>query len=910
MTKFRGTGWENTVVGTGAQQEFFFEVMPDTVAPANAAYLSMQVDLQGEQLTPQSGVVPLYSTVHLRQFEAGAVLQTSPALQRELPPNYYTSVRRFLVTPGLLYDIDARWLSTAQMSSAYTDRYAMANVLYWWEDAGGIEMTIGLPAPTNLTYCNPDPWTNRLTWDAVAGAESYDLQHDPDGNGWKSMGLGAISDAQRLKGIDTGRLGDTDVRSYRVRAYDTAGGYGTWSATLTTTSGTNVNCSGDTGQDGPVPNQGCCDGGPDSDATVVPDSSPTGPSASSIDPGSPDSGSGSGSDGTGKARSCALTLSWSNPVNTRYNSILVKRATVSGGPYSLIASLPYGATSYEDTGLAAGTTYYYRLAYINKIGSGVDSAEVSAATSTDVSVSLDSPLSGDVLHGTVTMRASMTSANLLSADYERVEFVLNGQLLGESFGPGTLGGTASQWSAAVNTTGLANTAGSPISAFARVWTKDGCSSSSSVAMVDVANSGAEWYPAPVPGTRGRVTGIVFLDRNGVEVETCYEFEDAVVTRQLNGISSCIVTIKRDVQPPFLVAADTPYPDSPLRTRASLPDDWRIRVRRWVPELGRNVDEFEGVITMIEPSRSPKDTALTWTIGASSYEWLMHKRPVRPIAYDPPFAGTYDIRMGKADVVIKGYVRRAFRNGWNVPQFAIEPDRGQGNELEQEARFDDLLELVTFLGEAGDVDWGTESRGDGTYRFRTGYPFWGKDRSEGNPAGNRAVVFQDRRSDGGSDLTSWRAPRSSYDMENHQIVGGSGELTARRVAVVENASSQLSPTSFRPAFLDASRQSTYKQLAAQGRSRLKEVGQPQESLEAEIHPEAAPVYRRDYDLGDLVTVKLAVNGGKTFHEQVRRVRLTIGPTWEEPVIEVTVGRAEHQDARRNHRTARLGSVANH
>jgi fibronectin type 3 domain-containing protein len=54
----------------------------------------------------------------------------------------------------------------------------------------------------------------------------------------------------------------------------------------------------------------------------------------------------------------------------------VKRATVSGGPYTTIATPT--ATSYINTGLTNGTTYYYVVTAANSGGESAPSSEVNA----------------------------------------------------------------------------------------------------------------------------------------------------------------------------------------------------------------------------------------------------------------------------------------------------------------------------------------------------------------------------------------------------------------------------------------------------------------------------------------------------------------------------------------------------
>jgi hypothetical protein len=66
------------------------------------------------------------------------------------------------------------------------------------------------------------------------------------------------------------------------------------------------------------------------------------------------------------------TLQWGNVAGAeRYN---LKRSTVSGGPYEIVASGAF--TSLVDTGLARSTTYYYVVSAVNKMGESANSAEV------------------------------------------------------------------------------------------------------------------------------------------------------------------------------------------------------------------------------------------------------------------------------------------------------------------------------------------------------------------------------------------------------------------------------------------------------------------------------------------------------------------------------------------------------
>jgi fibronectin type 3 domain-containing protein len=72
------------------------------------------------------------------------------------------------------------------------------------------------------------------------------------------------------------------------------------------------------------------------------------------------------------------TLTWFPDATLTYT---VKRATTSGGPYTTVAS-GITATTYTDTGLTNGTTYYYVVSGANGTDTGPDSAAVSVTPST------------------------------------------------------------------------------------------------------------------------------------------------------------------------------------------------------------------------------------------------------------------------------------------------------------------------------------------------------------------------------------------------------------------------------------------------------------------------------------------------------------------------------------------------
>jgi len=80
---------------------------------------------------------------------------------------------------------------------------------------------------------------------------------------------------------------------------------------------------------------------------------------------------------TATAGNAQVALSWT--ASSGATSYTVKRATTSGGPYTNVANVT--TTSYTNTGLTNGTTYYYVVSASNSAGSSANSSQVSATPS-------------------------------------------------------------------------------------------------------------------------------------------------------------------------------------------------------------------------------------------------------------------------------------------------------------------------------------------------------------------------------------------------------------------------------------------------------------------------------------------------------------------------------------------------
>jgi hypothetical protein len=75
-----------------------------------------------------------------------------------------------------------------------------------------------------------------------------------------------------------------------------------------------------------------------------------------------------------------LQLTWTDSVDPNAASNNIYRATVSGGPYTLIANVPDGIQLYNDYAVTPEVTYFYVLTEVNNVGA--ESAQSSEQSGT------------------------------------------------------------------------------------------------------------------------------------------------------------------------------------------------------------------------------------------------------------------------------------------------------------------------------------------------------------------------------------------------------------------------------------------------------------------------------------------------------------------------------------------------
>lgn len=179
-----------------------------------------------------------------------------------------------------------------------------------------------LPAPTGLAAAAGDAQVS-LTWQASAGAASYNVRRATTSGGPYTTVVSGVS----TTGYTNPGLTNGTTYYYVVTA---------------------------TGSNG-------VQSGPSNQASATPQGSPAAP---------PPPGNLLATGGNGQ-----VALSWS--ASSGAASYDVKRATVSGGPYALVAN-GVTTTSFTNAGLTNGTTYYFVVSARNSSGESANSSQVSA----------------------------------------------------------------------------------------------------------------------------------------------------------------------------------------------------------------------------------------------------------------------------------------------------------------------------------------------------------------------------------------------------------------------------------------------------------------------------------------------------------------------------------------------------
>ena len=213
------------------------------------------------------------------------------------------------------------------------------------------------PAPTGLT-AQPGNAQAALSWNASSGASSYNVKRSTTNGGpYTTIATGVTSTSFTNTGLTNGT-----TYFFVVSAVNSAG-----------------------------------ESGNSNQASVTPQPSPPpAPTNLAATPGN-----------------ALVSLSWN--ASTGASSYNVKRSTTSGGPYTTIAT-GVTSTSFTNTGLTNGTTYFFVVSAVNASGESGNSNQASATPQPQSS--------GDIFvapNGTDSNPGTMTAPTTLTAAITRVQ---------------------------------------------------------------------------------------------------------------------------------------------------------------------------------------------------------------------------------------------------------------------------------------------------------------------------------------------------------------------------------------------------------------------------------------------------------------------------------------------------------
>jgi hypothetical protein len=213
--------------------------------------------------------------------------------------------------------------------------------------------------------------------------------------------------------------------------------------------------------------------------------------------------------------------------------------------------------------------------------------------------------------------------------------------------------------------------------------------------------------------------------------------------------------------------------------------------------------------------------------------------------NPATGQDYDaVASAPAETAIKGYVARHMGALAAVvrrlPNFVVATDLGRGVQVSEQARYQYVSEIVNALGQRSDMGW------EVTFDPNTGQHIFdvvpGVDRSE--------TVFLDASFDTARKLR-WFS--TDVGKKTFGLIAGQGELGARTIVAVFDGDTQPSGFDRREVFLDGRDTNDATILEERGMAALQDTVKT-DNLSCEIHPYGSFRYRRDFDLGDIVTIR--------------------------------------------------------
>lgn len=211
-----------------------------------------------------------------------------------------------------------------------------------------------------------------------------------------------------------------------------------------------------------------------------------------------------------------INLGWTDN-STDETGFKLERATAAAGPFTQIATLGAGVTTYNNTGLTASTTYYYRVCSYNTAG---NSGYATASATTQAVAPPPTPVPAAPT-GLTASAASTSQINLGWTDASSNETGFKVERGASASGPFSLIATLGAGVTSYNNTGCA----ASTTYFYRVCAYNATGNSGYTSVASATTSGTTQPPPPQPAT-GAPTAPSGLAANGAARQITLTWTDA------------------------------------------------------------------------------------------------------------------------------------------------------------------------------------------------------------------------------------------------------------------------------------------------------------------------------------------------------------------------------------------------
>ncbi|MBD3319914.1 MAG: hypothetical protein GF350_02345 [Chitinivibrionales bacterium] len=234
--------------------------------------------------------------------------------------------------------------------------------------------------------------------------------------------------------------------------------------------------------------------------------------------------------------------------------------------------------------------------------------------------------------------------------------------------------------------------------------------------------------------------------------------------------------------------------------------------------------------------------------------------------------------GPAETPAKEHVDQTVGPGADHPRqgLTVEADGGTGKYWCKCVAYENLLDVLMDIAHTGPGDFQVEqtnpswneTTGDIGMEFRWRTPRWGKDRRRGNTAGNKPLVFSKEL----GNVVEIHYRYSRLDEANVVTGIGEGYRRTRKTFRMSSGHEDDSPWARRHVVRNIQKSATDIQMQGDLIDAL-ERGKPSELMEVTVKQTKATRWKRDWDLGDLVTTEVR---GREVDQKIVGVQVGLDP----------------------------------